>query len=254
MEYIIVPIVAFLSSALTLLSGFGLGMMLSAALFLFFPLDIAVALTAIVHFANNILKIGLFKAHIDKTLVLRFGIPAIICAVIGAKVLNLIAHSESLGSFTVFGETVELVPLKITLGVLMIVFAYFKPNPKHTEKRSFLVYGGILSGFFGGLAGHQGGVRSAFLTKLDLKKETFIASGVAIACLIDISRISIYALDGKLNPASESVNIMLLSIICAFLGVFLGKKMMEKTTYKTIQWIVKTLLTVQGIFIILNRI
>ncbi len=94
MEYIVIPLVSFLASALTLLSGFGLGMMLSAALFLFFPLDTAIALTAIVHFANNILKINLFKSHINKEIVLKFGITAILFALLGATLLNHIALSE----------------------------------------------------------------------------------------------------------------------------------------------------------------
>jgi hypothetical protein len=47
--------------------------------------------------------------------------------------------------------------------------------------------GGILSGFFGGLSGIQGAIRSAFLVKSGLKKEAYIATGVVIACFVDIN-------------------------------------------------------------------
>ena len=50
-----------------------------------------------------------------------------------------------------------------------------------TALAAFLAAGGLLSGFLGGLSGHQGALRSAFLIKCGLSKEVFIASGVVIA-------------------------------------------------------------------------
>ena len=52
--------------------------------------------------------------------------------------------------------------------------------------------GGVISGFFGGLSGHQGLFRSAFLVKSGLSKNSFIATGVGIAVLVDITRLSVY--------------------------------------------------------------
>lgn len=248
MEYYIIPIVSFLASALTLLSGFGLGMILSAALFLFFPLDTAVALTAIVHLANNILKFKLFRSYFDKEIILKFGIPAILFSLLGAYLLSFVSNLNDPVQLFSF----HFLPLNVLLGCLMIIFAFYKPNPKKVEHPNYLTSGGILSGFFGGLAGHQGGIRSAFLSKLDIDKNVFIGSGVAIACLIDFSRIPVYFINGKLNPAGENLDLLFLAILFAFLGVFFGKKLMEKTTYSLIQWIVKILLTIQGIYIIFN--
>jgi acyl-CoA reductase-like NAD-dependent aldehyde dehydrogenase len=42
----------------------------------------------------------------------------------------------------------------------------------------YLPVGGLLSGFFGGLSGHQGALRSVFLLRAGLTKESFIATGV----------------------------------------------------------------------------
>ena len=52
MELVIIPIVAFLVSVLTFFSGFGLGTILTPAFMLFFPIDLAIGLTGIVHFLN----------------------------------------------------------------------------------------------------------------------------------------------------------------------------------------------------------
>jgi len=78
MDYILVGIIALLGSGLTFFSGFGLGTLLMPVFALFFPIDIAIALTAIVHLLNNIFKLTLIGKQADLKTVFRFGIPAII--------------------------------------------------------------------------------------------------------------------------------------------------------------------------------
>ena len=51
--------------------------------------------------------------------------------------------------------------------------------------RKYLAVGGVLSGFFGGLSGHQGAFRSIFLLRSGLWTEAFIASNIAIAILVE---------------------------------------------------------------------
>ena len=52
--------------------------------------------------------------------------------------------------------------------------------------------GGLLSGFFGGLSGHQGALRSAFLAKAGLTTERFVGSNAVIGFLVDLTRIAVY--------------------------------------------------------------
>ena len=56
MEIILISIVAFLVAILTFFSGFGLGTILTPVMMIFFPVDVAIALTGVVHFSNNIFK------------------------------------------------------------------------------------------------------------------------------------------------------------------------------------------------------
>ena len=107
MEYILITITSFFIAAVTLFSGFGLGTVLLPVFSLFFPIDLAIGMTAIVHFFNNIFKLSLLGKKASKEVTLKFGIPAIITAFIGALVLinfiNLlrlpVTISEA-GSFT----------------------------------------------------------------------------------------------------------------------------------------------------------
>src|SRR5689334_7185423 len=97
MEYVVICVTAFLASALTLFSGFGLGTLLLPAFLFFFPLDVSIALTAIVHLLNNLFKLALVGRSADKGVVLRFGVPAVIAALAGAALLiYLSAHMQPL--------------------------------------------------------------------------------------------------------------------------------------------------------------
>ena len=100
MEYILIPIVALLASALTFFSGFGLGTLLLPAFALFFPIDVAIALTAIVHFFNNAFKFILVKKHINWKITLQFGLPALLFSFLGAFLLFQITNANILVAFT----------------------------------------------------------------------------------------------------------------------------------------------------------
>ncbi|MHB8259583.1 MAG: hypothetical protein ACYDCN_05425 [Bacteroidia bacterium] len=59
MELVIISTVALVASLLTFFSGFGLGTILTPVFVLFFPVEVAIALTGIVHLLNNFFKIAL---------------------------------------------------------------------------------------------------------------------------------------------------------------------------------------------------
>ena len=71
MEYVLIPMVALLASGLTLFSGFGLGTLLMPAFALFFSVDVAIAMTAIVHFMNNMFKLALLGRKAEWIRVLK---------------------------------------------------------------------------------------------------------------------------------------------------------------------------------------
>ena len=110
--------------------------------------------------------------------------------------------------------------------------------------------GGLLSGFFGGLSGMQGALRSAFLSRAGLTKEAFIATGVVIACLIDFSRLAIYS--ATLTRESDHLDYSLLTtaVLSAFAGAALGNNYLRKMTMPGIQRIVAVMLLVVALGLI----
>lgn len=245
MDYAIICVVAFLGSALTLFSGFGLGTILVPVFALFFPIEIAIALTAIVHFLNNLFKLSLLGRKANKSVVLRFGIPSIVAAFAGAYVLTLLTDMQPLFQYSVFNRTFVVMPVKLTIAVLLIVFALFDIVPRLVRlqfDKKYLPLGGLLSGFFGGLSGNQGALRSAFLIRTGLTKEAFIATGVVIACLIDISRLTVYA--KQIIGIGDQFNypLIIAATLSAFAGAYIGNKFLKKITLATVQYIVAIML------------
>jgi hypothetical protein len=232
--YVAIALVSLLASLLTFFSGFGLGTLLLPVFALFFDLETSIALTAIVHFLNNVFKFGLVYKKIDKHIVFKFGIPSLLFAFFGAWLLKRISFSAPLYVYSVGEHEFSVTIIGIIIGSLMLIFSLWELLPV-LKNLSFgknnLIWGGALSGFFGGLSGHQGALRSAFLVRLNLEKEIFIASGIAIACLVDIARLSIYSTSISKEIISQNYLLLILAILSAWIGAFAGNKLLKKTTY-----------------------
>ena len=253
MEELLIVTAALVASFLTLISGFGLGTLLLPVFALFFPLEIAVALTAVVHLLNNLFKTGLLWRTADLSVVLRFGIPGIIGAYLGALLLT---HLEGLTPLYE-GLRGPVSITKLVIGTLMLVFAFMElvPNSKSWSlPRKYLIPGGALSGFFGGLNGHQGALRSIFLLRCGLDKASFIATGVVIAVLVDIVRIPIYLRSMPDGLLHEQGLILILATAAAFLGAVIGKRFIPKITLRSVQLIVAIMLVLIAISLLVGLI
>jgi uncharacterized protein len=251
-EIIIICLAAFFTAILTFFSGFGLGTILMPVFALFFPVDIAIALTGVVHFANNLFKMALVGKMADKKVLIRFGIPAIIASFIGAWVLLRITVLPSLFKYEMWGREFEVTPVKLIIAVLLLFFSLFEFLPRF-QKLQFggnkLILGGVLSGFFGGLAGIQGALRSAFLIKSGLSKEAYIATGVIIASLVDFTRLSVYASRFTSSNLHDNLTLLISATVTAIAGAFIGNKLLKKITLHFIQVVVAVMLVLISVLL-----
>ncbi|HYG26969.1 MAG TPA: sulfite exporter TauE/SafE family protein [Caulobacteraceae bacterium] len=252
MDLLVIPLVALVASGLTLYSGFGLGTVLLPAFALFFPVPVAVAATGVVHLFNNLFKGGLLWKSADWPAVLRFGLPAVPAAIAGAWVLSRLGQTPSLFAIEAFGATLAPTGAGFAIGLLMIVFGVLELQPwfqkLHAPSRAMPV-GGVLTGFFGGLTGQQGALRSMFLLKSGLSPARFVATSAMIAILIDLSRLSTYAAslaDGELTLGGRDGLLVLLSTVAAFAGAYLGARFVQKVTIGAVRTTVAVLMFVIG--------
>lgn len=245
-EYLILALLSFFAGGLTLFTGFGLSTILLPVFVIFFPVAIAVPSTAIVHFLNNFYKLFIYFKKINTRILLRFGLPALLASIAGAFLLQKLSSNER--------------NLEILLGILIILISFMEMFPAIRNLKINIKWaplGGVISGFFGGLSGHQGLFRSAFLVKSGLSKNSFIATGVGIAVLVDITRLSVYGSTIFTTSIISSNNFWLpviISTTSALFGVSLATDLVKKMTIDVIRNMVFGLIFISGILLVLGKI
>lgn len=242
MQYVAVSVAALIASTLSFFSGFGLGTLLLPAFALFFPVPVAVAATGVVHLASNLFKAALVGRRASVPVLVRFAVPAAIGALVGARLLERVAAAPPLLVYTLGGSQHEVTPVKLTIALLMVAFAALELHPRLARlsfDRRWLMLGGFISGFFGGLSGHQGALRSAFLARVGLDKEAFVATAAMSAVVVDVTRLTAYAAMfhaarfGELDPGLAGL--VLAATLAAFAGSLAGMRLLPGVTVRAIQ-------------------
>ncbi|MEE3035370.1 MAG: sulfite exporter TauE/SafE family protein [Bacteroidota bacterium] len=245
MDIVIISLVTFFAALLTFFSGFGLGTILTPIMMLYFPVEIAIAFTGVVHFSNNIFKLFIIGKKASKEVLVKFGIPAVLAAFAGSYLLFEFDSNNIFYSYSLNSKIMEVSMIKFIVSALLIVFALFDLIPYFSKLKfgnKIMPFGGFLSGFFGGLTGNQGALRSAFLIKTGLKKEVFIGTTVVISSFVDLTRLSMYASNLLNFDLSTYFSLAFYSITSGIIGSFLGLNLLKKITYKFIRTLVACLI------------
>ena len=236
MHDFLVYLIVFLAAALALFSGFGLGTILTPVFILFFDIKIAIFFVAIVHLLNNLLKLILFRQHIDLTILKRFGFAAVVGSFLGA-----------LGQVYMINAVLQYI-----VGFVLIILGLQEWVPAKFQFRipkSIDPIGGFLSGLLGGLVGNQGAIRSAFLLNYEISKEAFIATGVVLACIIDLIRIPIYWFSYA-HAQITNWSALLPLIAFTFLGTLAGKPLLKYFSVSQFRKLVAALVILIGVYFI----
>ena len=250
MSYLTIGLVALVASGLTFFSGFGLGTLLLPAFSLFVPVDQAVAMTAVVHLLNSLFKVALVGRQADRAVILRFGLPAILAALVGAWLLGKLSAAEPLVTYEAFGRTFEVVPVKLAIGLVLAAFAALEVLPWFRGLAfppRLMPLGGVLSGFFGGLSGMQGALRAAFLARAGLSAQAFVATSAVIACLVDVSRLGVYAAAVAAVRRELDWSLVATAVAAALVGAVVGKRFLAGLTMEAVRDIVAGLLMLVAI-------
>jgi uncharacterized membrane protein YfcA len=255
MNYLVICGVAFVVSGLTLFSGFGLGTLLMPAFALFFPVQVAIGATAVVHLVNNIFKVILVGRKADLPTVIKFALPAAIFASFGALLLKHFSSLPPLANYSLVGRVCTVTAVKLLIGLLIFIFAMLEIIPSGRQfsfHPRYIPLGGALSGFFGGISGFQGALRTAFLINTGLPKDVFIGTMVVSAVIVDVSRLLVYGTtffshDFSVLHQTGVMGLVIAGSFCAFCGAFIGSRLLTKVTMRTIHLIVGYMLLILGI-------
>jgi len=223
----------------------------------FFPVELSIALTGVVHFFNNIFKLGLVGHNANKQVLIKFGIPAVLAAFLGASILINLPDAEPLFYYNWSNGTIKVYPVKFIISLLLLFFAIIELTPYFrgmSFEKNKLPIGGLLSGFFGGLSGNQGALRSAFLIKAGLSKEAFVGTAVVVSTSVDFTRLGVYASQITSSGLIDNITLVLCATLSGITGSFVGHRLLKKVTMRSIQIGVAILLIVISVGLALGLI
>ena len=201
----------------------------------FFPVDLAIALTSVVHFFNNLYKVSLVGRNADKKVLVRFGIPAIAFAFLGAWILIQIPDMNPLFDYHLFRRIWTVSPIKLIISIILIVLASWDliPQVQNLEfNQDKLPIGGALSG----------ALRSAFLIIAGLSNEVFIGSAVVVSTFVDFTRLGVYATRFSAVGFIDNIALVLSATVSAISGAYFGNKLLKKVTLRFLQITVAVML------------
>ena len=236
MEIIYIFFITILASMLGTMTGFGTSTVMIPILVLWLPPVETIFLVSIVHWFGNIWKVVLFKSGIHLKLILLFGASGLIASYLGAAITL---------------EAGQVILLRVLGGFLVAysLFLLLQQNFKIPATNSTALGGGALSGFFAGMFGIGGAIRSMFLTAFDLPKAVYIATAGAIGLLVDSTRIVTYVAGG--TELSQRLWLgLLLFIPASFLGAQLAKRIVDRIPQSKFRWVVVTFLFAVGVKLI----
>jgi uncharacterized protein len=155
-----------LAGAVAAVRGFGVGSLLTQLLAAQHGTKLAVAIVSVPHLIATAARCVGLRQHLDRKVVLNFGVLSAVGGLLGA-LLNARANSPALA--IVFGWLLLFAGISGLTGFI----------ERMQFRRRVAWFAGSLSGFFGGLVGNQGGIRSAALLGFDIPKEALVATATA---------------------------------------------------------------------------
>ena len=226
---------AFLAGAIASVAGFGVGSVLTPVLATRFDVRLAIAVVALPHLAATTLRLVLVRRHVDRRVLLGFGVASGCGGLVGAAG-QAVVQSDVLA--LVFGALLVFAGIGGLTG--------FAQRMRFAGRTAALI-GGAASGLLGGLVGNQGGIRAAALFGFDVRKEAFVATSTAVALIVDGARIPVYLATQGAELAALGPLIALLSL-GTLAGTLAGGWILRRLPEPVFQRVVGALLLVLGLY------
>ena len=237
---LLASLVAVLAGGVAAISGFGIGSLLTPILAPHYGAKLAVAIVSVPHLVATAARFVGLRQYLDRKVFINFGILSAVGGLLGA-LLNAWANSPALA--IVFG--------------CLLLFAGISGLTGLTNRMNFgrrtAWLAGMLSGFFGGLVGNQGGIRSAALLGFDVRKETLVATATAVALIVDGARMPVYLViehDGVM----KAWPLLVVMIVGVLLGTFWGVRLLRHIPENTFRLLLNLLIIGLGVYMVVHGI
>ena len=235
---LLLTLAGIVAGAIAAISGFGIGSILTPLLSAWIGTKLAVALVSIPHFIATASRFAVIRQHVDRRVLWSFGITSAAGGLVGA-LLHIWLRSVVLG---------------YVLGALLVFAGITGITGLAARMRFGRVAGwvaGALSGMFGGLVGNQGGIRSAALQGFGLQRDAFVATATAIALLVDVFRMPVYAALQFREMVSQwpAAAIATAGVV---IGTLSGKWMLQRIPQRVFRTMVATIILALGVWMLVH--
>jgi uncharacterized membrane protein YfcA len=232
----VVSVVAVVAGGIAAVTGFGIGSLLTPTLGVATGIKLAVAAVAIPHFVGTAQRFLLLRRHVDRRLLLGFGLASAIGGLAGA-ILHAWASGRALA--VVFGGLLVLAGASELTGWMERV--------RWGRRATWAA--GALSGALGGLVGNQGGIRSAAMLGFDVPKESFVATATAVGLIVDLARLPVYLATGWREILGVWA-LVLAATAGVVIGTALGTRMLGRLAQRTFRRVLAALLLALGLYML----
>lgn len=235
---LVVALASIVAGAVASVAGFGIGSILTPLFSLALGTQLAIAAVSIPHFVATALRFLMLRKSLDVAVLRDFGIASALGGLTGA-----LLHAQSAEP-----------ALRVIFGLLLLLAAaseFFGLAGRVHLSRNGALAAGAISSLFGGLVGNQGGIRSAAMLALRLKRDAFVATATAIALVVDSARMPVYFVSAGARLVAEWP-IILLSTAGVVVGTLAGRRVLERIPERRFRILVASLLALLGAYMVLS--
>lgn len=236
--FALISVVGVLAAGIAAVAGFGVGSLLTPVLAVETGIKVAVAAISIPHLVATAQRFWMLRAHVDRRVLLSFGITSAVGGLLGA-LIHAWVSSRALG--VVFGVVVALAGVSELTGWMRRVEWNYR----------FAWIAGAVSGVLGGMVGNQGGIRTAALLAARVPKESFVATATAIALFVDAARMPVY-LAIEYREILRIWPLVLTATVAVVIGTAFGTRVLGKIQERTFRRVVAVLLIVLGMYMAIS--
>lgn len=233
---IVVVAVGVLSGATASVVGFGIGSLLTPLLAMRLGAGVAVAAVTIPHAIATAVRCWRLRAAIDWQVLRSFGVLSAVGGLAGALL------------YTSLGVTA----LTRVLGALLLLTALAQltgwSSRWHPQGGLVGVFG-LTSGFFGGVAGNQGGLRAAALMAFRLSPAAFVATATATGLAVDAARMPVYlwSRGSDLAPLWLPIGVATVGVL---IGTVIGERIVMGLSLRRFSQVVGAAVGILGLWLL----
>ena len=225
-----------LSGATAAISGFGIGSLLTPLLASRYGMPLAVAAVSIPHAIATAVRCWRLRKSIDWPVLRSFGLLSAIGGLSGALLysrFNAVVLTRILGA------------LLVATAIAAVTEWVARIRPHGVAAHAL----GLASGFFGGIAGNQGGLRAGALMAFRLTPVALVATATATGLAVDAARLPVYlwTTGRDLLPLAAPIGVATAGVL---IGTFAGERLLMGLSARAFRIVVGTFIGMLGVWLL----